>query len=1503
MRAPLFAGVLLNRHREHYSIPYAKILHFFLPYYDFDKIAADSACDEIDHALNKGELNLQPTDTHASEEIAFRTNPINFKSLTSNHLAAASSARSISVPPGKRNNLNPHNLAHNSKLNTPLPGSAGAMDEESFYDSFEEVPKLHISSVAEMDDTLNKIREILSTDKTEWNKRNEEMRKIRSVVLSGNVRDYPEFLNHLRQLEPAFQLALKDLRSQVVREVCITIGFLAQTFGIRFEHTAEFLLPNLICLMPNSVKIMSTSVMVAMKFILKHVHSNKLIPVLVQNMSSKNREIRKNLCDFLAHILHTWDTSVLEKHSGIIQEAIKKGLQDADSDARASSRKAYWGFADHFKEQAEILIQSLDSGKQKMLRGEISNSSSNNSLYRSNLPHHPRMNTQNTDSSNMLSTIKKREVAAIRKNTMSLEDIARKYPPLKSNSKLPHKPSLMTHYPSASYATHFPSSNPPYKPPVSSVSSTSSIINTRSNSAIDHQAALRARKRNMNGAAAFGVNGGNSKIRYHDYPLTKLTQISSRPRICPPNFRLNQPHNYQNPPTTARVPTNSKSVSSMSQPGSRSNSPTNRLNAHSAIYNYRANLNSAHQNANNLNQGNGVTKYNTMGRSNQYQQTSSAAFNIAKPSMNRLVKHNATKNLLSKFGKDFETSSNVSETSSKIGRIISTPYPKNNANQHNDSIYDATPVTQQQVSPSHQIRSEEELSDHSSSFCSESSFRQFQNKYFLVHTAASSSNSAARDNFNGNCINNDPNIGGAMAGGVPNFYGNTLGTDMDSSEILSLLSSTNWADRKEGLIHILRFFRSGKELKPKEIRPIMENFSKMFMDPHSKVFSIFLDALIEFISIYHEDLQDWLYILMTKLLTKMGQELLSSIQTKCQKLLDLITSSFSFALQFEYLGKFLTDQTMTPNYKVKIAVLGYALSIIPSLTPLDFTVDSDTQCKTMSKIISLTGEPKSVEVRKLSTCILLALFDLNPATFTMNLHSMPKSQQDISMEILRNHVGPSLLNQISPHPSETFMNGGQDLPLQRNYVSENFAIPSSEAASVDDHNFSGESLTSTLHAEPCNMRTPNLMSFGTPYSEMERSGPDTAKKGFNWSYDEESRNLLLFSSKSSNGLKPVVPPKPRLSLSKTDKSDLNFSSSSLSPNLSGDFLNGGQNNTPNHNDKPVSKIPLLSQSKKRQIHSKSPLTTGDSYHLSENLERTHRNPVISECPNIECTQKSPVILVVNGTGGSRPVKILTNKTRDAFDMSTLNKELDEMVNGDEDVERTLSNKLAIMKNEDINRDELMEALTFVKCLVNNTSSSSYKGMWERQFNYLLAILIKLLTQEDNQLKCNALGTLKQLIKFFPQLFLPYTETTYLKLLNVINCDVKEVSRMAEETCHALAKGIPPSVSFRVINPLIQTAPYPTNLHAIKILHQMVDNHERSELAPMLNDIISNLIQNCENVEGTVRKCCVFCLVSVYSKFGEEVLPHFQPLSSQKRKILQLYIDRANQHNTTTTLSR
>ena len=45
-----------------------------------------------------------------------------------------------------------------------------------------------------------------------------------------------------------------------------------------------------------------------------------------------------------------------------VQEALKLGLADLDSETRSWARKAFWAFADHFKFESDLLLTSVEQG-------------------------------------------------------------------------------------------------------------------------------------------------------------------------------------------------------------------------------------------------------------------------------------------------------------------------------------------------------------------------------------------------------------------------------------------------------------------------------------------------------------------------------------------------------------------------------------------------------------------------------------------------------------------------------------------------------------------------------------------------------------------------------------------------------------------------------------------------------------------------------------------------------------------------------------------------------------------------------------------------------------------------------------------------------------------------------------------------------------------------------------------------------------------------------------
>ena len=83
----------------------------------------------------------------------------------------------------------------------------------------------------------------------------EYLGNLRALLIAG-AGSYDEFYQPLKTLESPLESCVKDLRSQVVREACITIAYLSQELERnKIDRFLEWLLPSLINLIQNSAKV------------------------------------------------------------------------------------------------------------------------------------------------------------------------------------------------------------------------------------------------------------------------------------------------------------------------------------------------------------------------------------------------------------------------------------------------------------------------------------------------------------------------------------------------------------------------------------------------------------------------------------------------------------------------------------------------------------------------------------------------------------------------------------------------------------------------------------------------------------------------------------------------------------------------------------------------------------------------------------------------------------------------------------------------------------------------------------------------------------------------------------------------------------------------------------------------------------------------------------------------------------------------------------------------
>ncbi|CAF3365569.1 unnamed protein product [Rotaria sp. Silwood1] len=290
------------------------------------------------------------------------------------------SRSSSGIPRPYTSTLSTGDLIMNRKpIRIVSTAASGAIDEATFEDAFNSSHAIPFSSGKEIENQLLSIRDILADTNNDWEKRVEALKRLRSII-AGNGDQYEEFFRSLRQLDLPLIATVKDLRSQIVREACITLAYMSIRLTNRFERTAEGIMPAMLTLIQNSAKVIATSGAVAMRFIVSNTQSSKLIPLILAGIESKSKDIRRHTYELLITMLSQWDFVYLDKHGQLIHNVIKKGLFDADADARSYSRKAFGFFRDHFPLLADALLASLDASKKKTLLGEMSNSSSTHSL-------------------------------------------------------------------------------------------------------------------------------------------------------------------------------------------------------------------------------------------------------------------------------------------------------------------------------------------------------------------------------------------------------------------------------------------------------------------------------------------------------------------------------------------------------------------------------------------------------------------------------------------------------------------------------------------------------------------------------------------------------------------------------------------------------------------------------------------------------------------------------------------------------------------------------------------------------------------------------------------------------------------------------------------------------------------------------------------------------------------------------------------------------------------
>ncbi|XP_061940807.1 CLIP-associating protein 1-A isoform X11 [Apis cerana] len=1090
---------------------------------------------------------------------------------------------------------------------------AGAVDEETFLTTFEDVPSVNLFSAKDLEEQMKIIRDNVGDDKKDWKQRTESMKKLRAIIIAGGT-NYENFLENLKNVQRPFEVACTDLRSQVVREACITLAYLSQQLKNKFASFGEAVLLTLMNLIQNSAKVVATAGAVAVRFILQNTHCSRFVPIITSCLSHKSKDIRRASCEYLNLILQIWPTQILQKHVTTLQDTIKKGIADSDSEARAFARKSYWAFKDHFPEQAEALLNSLDTAYKRSLMS-LSNSGSINSL---------------------------------------------------------------------NVVTRSASVSPRTSRPVMSVTDrgTSSV---RSTSAIDLQAAQRAKARMM----------------YANMSRQKASL--PRPSKSPDTTAVASPER------TARTRTRMSGVS-QSQPSSRSGSPSSRLS---------------------------YATYNREGESL-----------IARP--RRLSGHgirstgNSREPSPQRFGMDRSFASKIrgrslhmSPTDRPQSRPVMAQKMLQQSREAESALADA--LTFENID--NYTRTPRGKGDHSddsetSSICSERSMDSFRR---------------------------------------PND---------DIKEIIENCAHKHWGDRKEGLVGLQHFLSNGNTLTATELRKVTDIFTKMFMDSHTKVFSLFLDTLNELITTHSEDLGDWLYVLCARLLNKLGTDLLGSIQAKIHKTLEVVREYFPGEQLLPAVMRYLTDPTQTPNSRVKVATLMFITQIAETAQPSALNSSAGTA---LARLLDWSNDVKSQEVRRHAQNAVISLYNLNPPKVTMILAELPKYYQEAALPLVQNHLRKSS-GSSNPASPGTPPPRAQSSPAR-----------SKGKTDIDNADENLEEVYKSLRRT-----TAEIQNYGFERLERATTSKDSGISNMA-DVEEKMEGLTLCNSGRSSS---VSSPTQR------GRSVTNITVNGSSDTIAGDLILPQENN---------------------------------GY-------KTH---------------------------GSSPDSIKRPEV------------LDNMI-------KTLQSKMT-------QTEEKVSALQEFQLYVREGDALYIK----QNFKKLLKTLLDSLTNDSKKMQVEVLQTLIDMLKCTELVdsFSVYPELLVLKVINAYKLDDQKqdsssssnsrspVLWMAEKCAATIAMVLKPEQVIHLVSTIITTEPYPLNMGAIKMLHKVVEHWGRDAIEPHLSKVMPGLIKAYDDTESAVRKSAVFCMVAIHLAVGEELLkPHLSCLYTSKLKLLNIYIQRAQQAN-------
>ncbi len=225
---------------------------------------------------------------------------------------------------------------------------------------------------------------VLEKKDVDWTDRIDALEKLSKVTKEGAAL-HDEFLDYVVRLRDPLVVQVKDLRSAIVKEACLTVGAIAETIQAQALRTgsrlpsawagvAIQLVDACIKQTPVTIKVISES---ADKCIRKLVSCcgpqgvQKILMRFCAGLQEKAAVVRLGCISYIELALLSWP-SMLRTNSGPkriqeVRDGVKSALQDSDNQVRVAARSCFWALHKSSENTAMQLYHTLDSSTQRRL--------------------------------------------------------------------------------------------------------------------------------------------------------------------------------------------------------------------------------------------------------------------------------------------------------------------------------------------------------------------------------------------------------------------------------------------------------------------------------------------------------------------------------------------------------------------------------------------------------------------------------------------------------------------------------------------------------------------------------------------------------------------------------------------------------------------------------------------------------------------------------------------------------------------------------------------------------------------------------------------------------------------------------------------------------------------------------------------------------------------------------------------------------------------------------